>query len=77
MAEVGLTILALLLSAPCLLAVTASAQPTQQLSGVVRDATSSVLPGVTVTVTGAALAAPRVVMTDQQGKYQLELPAGR
>ena len=68
---------ALLLSAPCLLAVTASAQPTQQLSGVVRDATSSVLPGVTVTVTGAALAAPRVVMTDQQGRYELELPAGR
>jgi hypothetical protein len=70
---------ALLLSAPWLLALTltASAQPTQQLSGVVRDATSSVSPGVTVTVTGAALAASRVVMTDQQGRYELELPAGR
>ena len=62
----------------CLLfiSISASAQPTQQLSGVVRDATGSVLPGVTVTVTGAALVAPRVVMTDQHGRYELGAARG-
>ena len=58
--------------------ITASAQPAQQLSGVVRDATASVLPGVTVTVTGATTASPRTVTTDVQGRYELDaLPAGR
>ncbi len=71
--------LQIVLCGHCLLFIStsASAQPTQQLSGVVRDATGSVLPGVTVTVTGDALVAPRVVMTDQHGRYELELPAGR
>lgn len=56
----------------------ASAQPGGQLTGVVRDSTGSVLPGVTVSVTGAALIAPRTVVTDKRGEYAIEtLPAGR
>ena len=64
----------------CLLIISigASAQPAPRLSGVVRDATASVLPGVTVTVTGAATVSPRTVTTDVQGRYEVdELPAGR
>lgn len=54
------------------------AQTAGQLAGVVRDTTGSVLPGVTVTVTGAALVAPRTVLTNEHGRYQLDsLPAGR
>lgn len=59
-------------------AVVASAQPGGQLTGVVRDTTGSVLPGVTVTVSGAALIAPRTVVTDEHGEYVVDaLPAGR
>jgi iron complex outermembrane receptor protein len=55
----------------------ASAQSVGQLAGVVRDATGSVLPGVTVTVAGPALTAPRTVVTDDRGRYVLDsLPAG-
>ena len=64
----------------CLLFIStnASAQPAQRLSGVVRDTTASVLPGVTVTVTGAATVSPRTVTTDVQGRYEVDaLPAGR
>ncbi len=64
----------------CLLFISigASAQPAHRLSGVVRDATASVLPGVTVTVTGAATVSPRTVTTDVQGRYEVDaLPAGR
>ena len=50
----------------------ARAQSTGQLVGVVRDTTGSVLPGVTVTVTGAALIAPRTVVTNEHGKYELD-----
>jgi iron complex outermembrane receptor protein len=54
------------------------AQTAGQLAGVVRDTTGSVLPGVTVTVAGVALVAPRTVVTDQDGRYVLDsLPAGR
>jgi len=66
--------------AHCLLAFasTAAAQPAPSLSGVVRDTTGSVLPGVTVAVTGAALAAPRTVVTDERGRYEVDtLPGGR
>jgi outer membrane receptor protein involved in Fe transport len=59
-------------------AVVASAQPGGQLTGVVRDTTNSVLPGVPVTVTGAAPIAPRTVITDEHGEYVVDaLPAGR
>jgi iron complex outermembrane receptor protein len=58
--------------------VAASAQPGGQLSGIVRDPTGSVVPGVTVTVTGATLIAPRSVVTDEDGEYMVDaLPAGR
>jgi iron complex outermembrane recepter protein len=54
------------------------AQTAGQLAGVVRDTTGSVLPGVTVTVAGAALPAPRTVVTDEHGRFALDsLPAGR
>jgi hypothetical protein len=59
-------------------AVVASAQPGGQLTGVVRDSTGSVVPGVTVTVSGATLIAPRTVVTDENGDYVVDaLPAGR
>ena len=58
--------------------VAASAQLGGQLTGVVRDPTGSVVPGVTVTVTGATLIAPRTVVTDEDGEYMVDaLPAGR
>ena len=76
-----LLILRTLVCAACLLAVgvdAASAQPAGRLAGVVRDATGSVLPGVTVTVAGPALGAPRTVVTDEHGQYALDsLPEGR
>ena len=56
----------------------ALAQPTGQLSGEVRDATGGLLPGVDVLVTGAAMPAPRTVVTNDRGRYELDnLPAGR
>jgi len=56
----------------------ALAQPTGQLSGEVRDATGGLLPGVDVLVTGAAMLAPRTVVTNDRGRYELDnLPAGR
>ena len=60
------------------LASVAWAQPAPRLSGLVRDATGSALPGVTVTVAGTALAAPRTVVTDERGRYEVDtLPTGR
>ena len=39
---------------------------------------ASALPGVTVTITGAALVAPRTLVTNEQGRDELDaLPAGR
>ena len=65
----------------CLIAlggVAVSAQAPSQLTGVVRDTTGSVLPGVTVTVTGASLIAPRTVITNEHGEYLVKaLPPGR
>ena len=56
----------------------ASARPGGQLTGVVRDTTGSVVPGVTVTVSGATLITPRTVVTDEDGEYAIDaLPAGR
>jgi iron complex outermembrane recepter protein len=76
-----LLIVRTLVCAACLLAVgvdAVSAQPAGRLAGVVRDATDSVLPGVTLTVAGPALAAPRTVVTDEHGRYVLDsLPEGR
>jgi hypothetical protein len=56
----------------------AEAQQTGTLSGVVRDAQSAVLPGVTVTVSGGALeGAARSTVTTGQGVYSIAaLPPG-
>lgn len=71
----------ILMCAACLLALgvhATSAQTGGRLAGVIRDATGSVLSGVTVTVAGTALTAPRTVVTDQQGRYVVDsLPEGR
>src|SRR6476469_8721762 len=76
-----LLILRALVGAACLLAVgvdAASAQPAGRLAGVVRDASGSVLPGVTLTVAGPPPGAPRTVITDEHGQYVLDsLPEGR
>ena len=66
----------------CLMAlvggVVVSGQPPGRLTGVVRDPAGSVLPGAPVTVTGAALIAPRTVTADEHGEYVVDaLPAGR
>jgi iron complex outermembrane receptor protein len=56
----------------------AIAQSTDQLSGVIRDASGEVLDGVTVTVTCAAPRVRRRTVTDVHGRYALtSLPAGR
>src|SRR5688572_26085780 len=58
--------------------VAVSAQPPSQLTGVARDSTGGVLPGVPVTLTGAALIAPRTVITDEHGEYLVDaLSPGR
>ena len=50
---------------------------TGTIRGVVRDAQDLAVPGVTVTVTSAALQGPRTVVTDAQGLYAIPaLPAG-
>jgi hypothetical protein len=50
---------------------------TGTIRGVVRDAQDLAVPGVTVTVTSAALQGPRTVVTDTQGLYAIPaLPAG-
>ena len=76
-----LSIVRTLICAACLLAVgvdAASAQPGGRLAGVVRDATGSVLPGVTLTVAGPALGVPRTVVSDEHGRYLFDsLPEGR
>ena len=66
----------------CLMAVVGgdvvSGQPPGRLTGVVRDTSGSVLPGVTLTVSGGALIAPQTVITDEHGEYAVDaLPAGR
>jgi iron complex outermembrane recepter protein len=74
-------ILQTLVYTACLLAVgvdAASAQSAGRLAGVVRDATGSVLPGVTLTVASPALGAARTVITDEHGQYVVDsLPEGR
>src|SRR4030095_13331126 len=55
-----------------------SAQAGGQLTGVVRDTSGGVLPGATVTVTGRIVVAPRTVVTNDRGRYELDnLPADR
>jgi hypothetical protein len=46
------------------------------LSGRVRDEKGGALPGVTVEIAGPALPSARVLATDKDGAYRVELPAG-
>ena len=48
------------------------AQAVGQLSGVIRDDAGGVLPGASLTISGVALSAPRTVLTDEHGKYEIE-----
>ena len=73
--------LRVLACAGCVLGLGTAAAPGQaigRLAGVVRDNTGSVIPGVSVTISGAPLIAPRTVVTDGHGKYEIEkLSRGR
>jgi hypothetical protein len=54
------------------------AQAAGGVSGVIKDSTGGVLPGVTVTATNRAVRAPFVTVTDSQGGYAFpRLPVGR
>ncbi|HYO14071.1 MAG TPA: TonB-dependent receptor [Thermoanaerobaculia bacterium] len=67
----GLSLLLLLIAGPAL------AQTTGSVSGVVRAADGSPLPGVTVTVSGPLLPAGRTAVTDEEGRFSvLRLPPG-
>ena len=46
------------------------------LAGSVTDATGALLPGVTVEITGPALDAPSIAITDGNGAYAVAVPAG-
>src|SRR5262245_20744485 len=49
----------------------------QAITGVVKDTSGAVLPGVSVEATGPALLAPRAVDTDTSGVYRIvNLPPG-
>jgi len=68
----GLAFLALLLC-PAVLAQTV----TSQISGIVRDSSGAVLPGVEVKVTNTDTTAPRTIITDETGSYVVpNLPVG-
>jgi iron complex outermembrane receptor protein len=60
-------------------AIVASAQTAGQVTGVVRDTTGRLLPGITLTVSGGTVPiAARTVVTDHRGRYVFDaLPAGR
>ena len=45
-------------------------QTSARLAGTVRDAAGRVMPGVTVTLTGAAVASPLTALTDDRGRYE-------
>jgi peptidyl-prolyl cis-trans isomerase A (cyclophilin A) len=74
MARRSLFIATLLLA----LAAWPRAQETRgELFGVVKDTTGALLPGVTVTITGPGLTAPRVAVTNASGAYRFDpVPAG-
>ena len=58
----------------CLLASVATAQvPTGTISGRVTDKSGGVTPGVTVTATSPSLQGPRVVVTSENGDYNITL----
>jgi iron complex outermembrane receptor protein len=62
-----------------LLSSVAPAQARQEgrIAGVVRDATRSVIPGATITVTNQTTKETRTVITGSDGSYSLSVPPGR
>src|SRR6266851_3450998 len=63
---------ALVLCMLCLLPISAHAQSIAAIAGVVKDATGSVLPGVTVEAASPALIEKtRSVVSDQAGQYKI------
>src|SRR5581483_8628592 len=58
-------------------AMKANAQATAQISGVARDQSSAVLPGVEVTATQTATGVSRMTVTNESGAYVLpNIPLG-
>ena len=78
--------LSLLCSRACLIALTAvavltlsqraSAQPASRISGVVRDATSAGIPGVTVTATHLRTKESQTATTGDDGGYSISVVPG-
>ena len=64
---------AAILAVLTLLPMTAFAATTGNIFGIVTDNTGAVLPGVTVTITGANLQGARTAVTDESGEYHLNL----
>src|SRR5262245_56784211 len=52
-------------------AVASAQTATGTITGVVRDSTGAVLPGVTITITSAATGVARSVLTDADGRFQI------
>ena len=58
-------------------AASAAAQSTGHISGIIKDGSGGVLPGVTVTITNAATGISRNAVTDERGAYVVtNLPVG-
>src|SRR5512134_2546092 len=66
----------LIVLALAVLAVPAFAQATGTLSGVLRDASGSGVPGAAVTITNQATGAAQTVTSAADGSYSASLPAG-
>ena len=61
----------------CVFSASAHAQGMGSIFGKVADSSGAVMPGVTVTVTGPTLQAPRVAVTTETGAYQFpNIPIG-
>jgi hypothetical protein len=49
-----------------------------RMTGTITDTTGAVLPGITLVISGPALAEPKMVVTDAMGRFEIAgLPAGR
>jgi iron complex outermembrane recepter protein len=52
------------------------AQPTSQITGIVRDATGAAVPGATVTVTSRTTKDTKTVATNAEGRYSVDVAPG-
>src|SRR5438552_14869427 len=69
----GRVVFLVLILCPAFLAQTV----VSQISGIVRDSSGAVLPGVEVKVTNTDTTAPRTIITDETGSYVVpNLPVG-